>query len=371
MKRTIGIILNIDGENSDLNELLQHRSISTLPFGGRYRLIDFALSNMVNSGISHVGVVGSHKYSSLIDHLGTGKEWSLSRKTQDLSILAGSTSVRFGNLVKINLRDLYNNRAFLEHSSEENVIISSPNLVTSFNFTAPFKIHQSNDSDVTMIFKKMRPVYTFEPNDVFLEFDKYRVTGMSYANEKHTDYFYADMMIIKKSILLELMDLGERTGEWDLMDMIKNNLDTLKVLGAPHTGYLNRVHNLAKFYEANMDLLEFEVMQEVFLNEKNPIHTKIKDNHPTLYEEPAVVRNSIVGSGCIIHGEIYNSVVFRDTIVGEGTEISNSIIMQKAEIGRNVKLKYVIFDKDVKISDNVTLVGKKDSPIILKKGTVL
>ncbi len=85
MKKAIGIILNVDGDNSDLNELLQHRSISTLPFGGRYRMIDFTLSNMVNSGISHVGVVGSHKYSSLIDHLGTGKEWSLSRKTQDLS----------------------------------------------------------------------------------------------------------------------------------------------------------------------------------------------------------------------------------------------------------------------------------------------
>lgn len=370
MKKAIGIILNVDGDNSDLNELLQHRSISTLPFGGRYRMIDFTLSNMVNSGISHVGVVGSHKYSSLIDHLGTGKEWSLSRKTQDLSILAGSSSVRFGNLMKINLRDLYNNRAFLQHSSDEDVVISAPNLVTSFSFNASYKIHKTNNSDVTLIFKRVQPSFTFENNDVFLEFDKYRITNIHYQKEKMTDHCYADMMIIKKSVLLDLMELGERTGEWDLMDMIKTNLDTLRVYGAPHTGYINRVHDLAKYYEANMDLLEFDIMKELFLSE-NSIHTKIKDNHPTLYQNEAVVRNSIVGSGCEVEGKIYHSVLFRDSKIGYGSEISNSIIMQKAEIGNNVKLNYVIFDKDVKIRDNASLVGTKDNPIVLSKGMVI
>lgn len=370
MKKAIGIILNIDGDNSDLNELLQHRSISTLPFGGRYRMIDFTLSNMVNSGISHVGVMGSHKYSSLIDHLGTGKEWSLSRKTQDLSILAGSSSVRFGNLMKINLRDLYNNRAFLQHSSDEDVVISAPNLVTTFNFNTSYKIHKTNDSDVTLIFKRVQPSFSFESNDVFLEFDKYRVTDIQYQKDHMTDHCYADMMIIKRSVLIDLMALGERTGEWDLMDMIKNNIDTLKVYGAPHTGYINRVHNLQKYYESNMDLLEFDVMKELFLG-KNSIHTKIKDNHPTLYGDNAVVRNSIVGSGCEVEGSIYHSILFRDSTIGSGTEISNSIIMQKAEIGKNVKLNYVIFDKDVKIRDNASLRGTKDSPIVLSKGMII
>ena len=185
-----------------------------------------------------------------------------------------------------------------------------------------------------------------------------------------TDHCYADMMIIKKSVLLDLMELGERTGEWDLMDMIKSNLDTLRVYGAPHSGYINRVHDLAKYYEANMDLLEFDIMKELFLSE-NSIHTKIKDNHPTLYQNEAVVRNSIVGSGCEVEGKIYHSVLFRDSKIGYGSEISNSIIMQKAEIGNNVKLNYVIFDKDVKIRNNASLVGTKDNPIVLSKGMVI
>ncbi|MEG0509539.1 MAG: sugar phosphate nucleotidyltransferase, partial [Eubacterium sp.] len=121
--------------------------ISMICCSGRYRLIDFTLSNMVNSGISHIGVVGSHKYSSLIDHLGTGKEWSLSRKTQDLSILAGRSNIRFGSMIKINMRDLYNNQSFLQHNNtDEDVIISASNLVTSFNFKAAHKIHRTNNS---------------------------------------------------------------------------------------------------------------------------------------------------------------------------------------------------------------------------------
>ncbi len=289
MKKTIGFILNIDGDNSDLNELLHHRSISTLPFGGRYRMIDFTLSNMVNSGINHVGIVGSHKYSSLVDHLGTGKEWSLSRKTQDLSILSGSSNVRFGDFIKINIRDLYNNRAFLEHSHDEDVIISAPNLITAFDFNPAYKIHKTNNSDVTMIFKKVQPSFSFNDNDAFVDFvifkkvqpsfsfndndafvdfDKYRITKISYKSEQMTEHCYADMLIIKKDGLLHLMDTAERLGVWDLMDIIKDNIDTLRVFGAPHTGYLNRVNNLKKFYESNMDLLDFDIMKSLFLGEK-------------------------------------------------------------------------------------------------------
>jgi glucose-1-phosphate adenylyltransferase len=368
MKNTIGFILNIDSENSDLNELLQHRSMSTLPFGGRYRLLDFTLSNMVNSGIKHVGVVGSCKYSSLIDHLGTGKEWSLSRKTQDLSILAGSNSVRFGDIIKISVRDLYNNRVFLERGSDvDDVIISAPNLVTSFDYNAAYKIHKTNNSDVTLIFKKVRSDFNLTENDAYVDFDKYRITNIHHKTGHTSDHVYADMMIIKKDVLLDLLDMADRLGEWDLLDVISDNIDTLRVFGAPHTGYINRVNSMSKFYEANMDLLNFDIMKELFLGE-HQIYTKMKDNHPTHYGKDAQVINSIVGSGCVIDAKIDNSVLFRDSKIGAHSEISDSIIMQKAEIGENVKLKYVIFDKDCKIRDNATLIGTRDNPIILSKG---
>ena len=184
MKKTIGYILNIDAENTDLNPLLSHRSISTLPFGGRYRLIDFTLSNMVNAGVGHVGVVGSYKYSSLVDHLGTGKEWSLSRKTQDLSILAGSGAVRFNELVKISTRDLSNNRAFIDRYDVENVIIAAPNLVTSCDFKTAFDLHLEKSADITLIYKDVEPAHRFVDNDVFIDLDEDKVVGLNYKTEK-------------------------------------------------------------------------------------------------------------------------------------------------------------------------------------------
>jgi glucose-1-phosphate adenylyltransferase len=368
MKNVIGFILNIDGENTDLRPLLEYRSMSTLPFGGRYRLIDFTLSNMVNSGLKHIGVVGSYKYSSLIDHLGTGKEWSLSRKTQDLSILSGFSSVRYGNSVKISVRDLYYNEMFLNHNPEtEDVIISAPNLITSFDFNPAYKIHKTNNADVTMIFKKTRPSYSINKNDVFLDFNRYRISAIRHYSETHSNYVYADMMIIKKAVLLDLLEKANATGEWDLMDVICDNIDTLRIFGAPHTGYLSRINSMRRYREVNQDLLDFDVMAELFHGE-HQIYTKTKDNHPTNYGPNVSVNHSIVGSGCKIEGKINNSVLFRDSKIGEDSHIDNCIVMQHAVIGKHVTLKNVILDKNCTIRDKATLIGTKDAPIILTKG---
>jgi len=370
MKNAIGLILNIDCEDPSLKEFLQHRSLSTLPFGGRYRLIDFALSNMVNSGLSHIGVIGSNKYNSLVDHLGTGKEWSLSRKTQDLSILAGANSGRLGHKMKVNLKDLQNNRDFLENASGEHVIISPPNHITSFDYRNAYEIHSQNNSDVTLIYKKDDSTYHLHDDDIYLDLYNKRVSSIYYKKEQQTNYFFTEMLIIKKSILIQFLDLCECIGDWDLMDMIAINLDTLRVFSAEHTGYLKRIKTLENYMKASMDLLEYDIMQELFLK-KASIHTKIKDNHPSIYRDSSSVSHSIVGSGCNIDGTIFHSIIFRDIIMGSGSQIKNSIIMQKCKIGNHVTLDYVVMDKDTKISDYTTLIGKPHDPIIIKKGTVI
>jgi glucose-1-phosphate adenylyltransferase len=370
MRNAMGIILNVDGEDSSLKDFLGHRSLSTLPFGGRYRLIDFTLSNMVNSGLSQIGVIGSHKYSSLVDHLGTGKEWSLSRKTQDLRILSGSRNDRIGSLIKVNLINLQRNRSFLEQSSSDDVIIATPNLITTYNFKNAYARHLKNDSDITLIFKKDAPHYHLLDDDIYLDFSKNRITNIHYKKNKKTNHFFTEMLIIKKSTLLHLLDHGELTGAWDLMDLIKTNIHLLKIFGAQHTGCIYRVNNLKNYMSTSMHLLEYNVMQELFLSE-NSIQTKIKDNHPTLYRTPNSVSNSIVGSGCIIDGAISHSILFRDTILGGKSDIQNSIIMQHCEIGKHVTMNYVVMDKDTRIRDNTTLIGQPNAPIIFKKGSVI
>lgn len=370
MKNVLGIILNVDGEDTTLKSFLEHRTLSTLPFGGRYRLIDFTLSNMVNSGIKKIGVVGSNKFNSLVDHLGTGKEWSLSRKTQDLTILNGLSNTRIGGLIKINLRNLQNNRPFLEGIPVDHVLIATPNLVTSYNFKEAFDEHVSKACDITMLYKKDDPAYVLLENDVYLDLDGDQVTNLFYKNERKTENFFAEMLIIKKDILLQFLDFSERSGDWDLMDMIKDNIKLLKVRAIEHQGYLKRINNLSTYVEVNNDLLDYATIQKLFLDE-NPIYTKIKDNHPTLYSPPSQVISSIVGSGCIIDGQVKQSIIFRDTKVMENASVENCISMQHCYIGRNVTLKYVVMDKETIISDNTSLIGKPHSPIVLKKGTVI
>lgn len=370
MKDTLGIILPTAGDSSDLAPLLGSRTLGTLPFGGRYRLIDFNLSNMVNSGISKVGVIGSVKYSSIVDHLGTGKEWLLSRKTNDLAILTGSVNARIGQDFKINLLDFILNRSYFDRFDNDTVVIAAPNIVTTFDFNAADEIFRKNDADVCLIYRPTHATFHTVDSDVFLELDGHRVTELCFAKDGKTDAKYADMLIIKKSVLEQIIEKANQIEEYDLMAILKDNLDTFKVYGWQHEGYINRVVDIEKYHEANMDLLNYDVLNELFMSEQ-PVYTKTKDNHPTIYQDNAAIKDCIVGSGCTIDGTLDNSILFREVTVETGSKISNSIIMQKCEIGKNVTLDHVIFDKEVKISDNASLIGTKDKPVILSKGTVI
>lgn len=371
MKNTIGLIFSEAAENSDLRELLQNRSIGTLPFGSRYRLIDFTLSNMVNSGIKKIGVVASSKYSSVIDHLGTGKDWLLSRKTGDLAILKGSESARIGEAVKFNVKDIIDNRAWLNRNPSDTVLISNSNLVTTYDFNEPYEIYTKNNADVVLIYRKDEARFHSLPNDLYLTLDGLKVTDVKrYAEGDVSENKFVDMMLIKKSVLMDMLDAAETRGEWDLIDVIAQNLSSLKVLAALHTGYISRITNVEKYYQTNMDLLDYDILKELFMS-KNPIYTKVKDNHPTHYEDHAKIKDCILGSGAVIDGEMTNTVAFREVKVGEDSKISNSILMQKCEIGRNVTLDHVIFDKECVIRDNTTLIGTIKEPIILSKGTTI
>ena len=370
MKNTLGILLTYPGDNSDLRELLQHRSVGTLPFGGRYRLLDFNLSNMVNSGIGKIGVMSSSKFSSVIDHLGTGKEWMLSRKTGDLAILKGSSSTRIGEQLKINLRDLIDNIGYLQKFKGDTVVMAGSNLVTCYDFNEPYQILKKNDADITLIYRENEPDFHSLSNDLFLTLDGHRVVKIDRFHERESENKFVDMLIIKKSVLMQILESAENSGEWDMMDIIADNLTSLKVFGALHTGYINRVTNVERYYTANMDLLDYDILKELFMTNR-PIYTKIKDNHPTLYGDDAVMSNCIVGSGANLDGDMDHSVVFREVTAEEGSKISNSIIMQKCSIGKNVKLDHVIFDKECVIRDNATLIGTKDDPIILSKATII
>lgn len=368
MKNTLGIIIN--NPSKELLALTSHRNPITLPFFARYRLIDFTLSNMVNSHVSKIGVIASDKYRSLLDHIGAGQEWNLSRKDQSLIILQGARKFRDINTQHINLMDFEKNSTIFDRTTEENILISSPNIVSKIDYTNIINEHKKNDADITLVATEVQDNEN-EKKDIFIDVDENESVKRIHIGSKN--FFvkqYAGMLIIKKETMLMLLDLALDLGEYEMLTLIKNNLDILNIKCYTYNDYLRRISTIKNYFDTNMELLDIDIASKIFTKE-HPIYTKIKDNHPTLYKLTCDIKSSCIASGSIVNGIIEKSILFRQVVQEKNSKITNSILMGGCHVGEGAVLDYVIADRNVVIGKNVTLKGTKDSPITLKKEMII
>ncbi|MEX1376351.1 MAG: glucose-1-phosphate adenylyltransferase subunit GlgD [Eubacteriales bacterium] len=364
MKKTIGIILN--NPSSELSQLTGHRNPITLPFYARYRLVDFAMSNMVNSSIKKIGLVASDKYRSLLDHVGTGQEWGLSRKSRSLIILQGASRLRRAMNVSVNMMDFIKNDIVFERNDTEHILIVCPNTICHINYEDALEYHEENENDVTFITtpaeNNMNPA-----NDIFIGCsDDGIVSRISYGKILDCKYQYSGMLIVSQKALEDFMEFSEESGEIDMLEIINENIQSLKIGNVVFDGYLRRINTVNQYFKANMELLDPEMSMGLFKAD-DKVYTKEKDNHPTRYMKNADVTYACIASGGKIDGKVNKSILFRQVNVGTDTNVTNSIIMEGCEIGNNVVLDYVISDRNVIINDGITLRGTEDNPIILSK----
>ncbi len=372
MRNVVGIIINSPNQ-SDLGELVSHRSIHTVPIGGKYRLIDFALSNMVNSGINNIGVIGSYLYRSLVDHLGSGEEWNLSEKSNDLAILHGGRNVKIGEITRINLQDFIDNEAFFTKINKEveHFVICGCNIVYNFDLTEALDFHKKKEADITMVFKRDYQGQILN-KEVILKTDYGMVKEIIYsADQRDTDSnVFVDTLVIKKEVLLDILQSVKMTGSIDLIDIIKDNLNALKVAGYYLNGYVKIINSIKSYFDCSMDMLDMEVQKEL-LHSDRKIYTKAKDNHPAKYNMHTQIKNSLVASGTNIQGQVENSIIFREAIIEEGAKVKNCVIMQQCVIGENSVVVNAVLDKYVKIGSNKILVGTVKEPLIIKKNSII
>ncbi len=364
MKKTIGIILN--NPTTGLGQLTIHRNAITLPFYARYRLVDFAISNMVNSSIKKIGLVASDKYRSLLDHVGTGHEWGLSRKSRSLIILQGANRLRRAMDVNINMMDFYKNSIVFDRNSADQVLIVCPNTLCHINYESAIKKHEESGNDITFITTPTDNNINPE-NDIFIGCDKQgNVNKISYGKIMDCKYQYAGMVIVSQKVMLDFLEFSEDSGEIDMLEIINENLSALVVGNVVFDGFVRRINTINQYFKTSMELLDPELSNQIFKGE-DKIYTKEKDNHPTRYMYNANVTLSCIASGGRIDGKVNNSVLFRKVNVGTNSSVTNSILMEGCEIGDNVVLEYVISDRNVIISDGITLRGTVDNPIVLRK----
>ena len=370
---TVGVIFsNIHDEN--IPELSRHRTMASVPFGGRYRLIDFALSNMVNSGITTVGIVTKNNYQSLIDHLGSGKEWDLARKDGGI-ILLPPYSDETDKPYTTRLEALMSITGFLTHRKEDYVVISDCDGISHMNFGEIVRFHEEKGADITMVYHEET-----EPceSNYFIALDPDaktgRVKGIKISprdlvpGKKYA--LYVNVMVMSREFLVNtIQDAVTRGFSSFGRDILAKNVDTLKIYGYGFQGYYAGVNSMQNYYTHSMELLRRDVRDELFGG--RDIYTKVRDSAPSKYLEGAVVRDSLISDGCVIEGTVENCILFRGVKVGKGSVIKNSIIMQDSVIGENVSLDCVVTDKNVVIRDRRTLSGCAELPYFISKGRML
>ncbi len=373
MSNAIGIIFANSGSDN-LQGLALERPIAAVPFGGRYRILDFALSSMVNSGIRTIGLVTPHQYRPLLDHLGAGKDWFLERKGGGLFILPGVMHSLAGNNHTFCIKDLQNNVEYLQKDYVEDVVISSGDQIFNINFKDALEIHKDKHADVTLIYKAANDLDA--PNsDLFLELD--RDNKVSQIQNKNTlkrfepgQSHFVNILIIRRQLLLEIVEKYSSFGCLDLMTIISANLGVLGIFGSLTSSLIETIRTVNDYFNRSMDLLHLNVRKQLWLG-VDRTHTKIVDNPPTKYTKQAKVSNSLIASGCSIAGEVVNSIVFRGVILEQGCRIQNSIILPKCHICQNAQTDYTILDKSVKVHGENVLKGSVNHPLVVLKRTVI
>lgn len=367
MNNALGFITT-NYTNQNFGKLAESRPIATIPFGGRYRLLDFPLSNMVHSGIRSVGITTTYHYRSIIDHLGAGKEWSLNRKNGGLFVLPGSTygMKRFEG--KFLLRDFIHNRPYLARATEDVVIVSASNKIFNMDFNELVTSHRKSGAQVTLLYKEIPDAHM--KRGPFLELTQDgNLVSIERETKGHAAWFM-DCFAINIHDLLSLMDWYETLDYMDMTDIFMENLTRLKISSCAFNGYVGSVDSPYDYMQCSLDLLKPEIRNELFNSDKK-IFTKIQDAPPTKYLAGCHVSNSFISSGSMIEGTVENSVLFRNVRVEKGAVLKNCVIMQRGRISAGAVLENVICDKFVSISENAHLSGNRYKPLVVGKGEEL
>lgn len=360
-------------------ELTRRRAIASIPFGGRYRMIDFELSNMVNSDITKVGVITNYNYQSLMDHIGTGKDWDLARRSGGIKLLppfvSAYDSAKGEALHTARLELLKGAVNFIERSKEEYVVMTDCDRICTIDYQKIMDRHIESRADITIVTHRKKVSDEGIGKEILIDADMLgRIDDISEHTAADDGYHNVSMniFVMKRLYLLNIVRDAIAHGYKSFYhDIIAKNLMHSDYYIFNYEGYSTTINSISSFFAANMDLLKPEVRAELFEQAYRPVYTKVRSSAPTKYRAGAMVTNSLIADGCVIEGTVENSIIFRGVNVARGTVIKNSIIMQDSIIGKDVVLNCVIADKNTVIRDGRKLSGHETLPFFIDKGVII
>ncbi len=368
---SIGIIF-ANTYDSLVPDLVQKRTMASVPFGGRYRMIDFSLSGMVNAGIENVAVLVKSNYFSLMDHLGNGREWDLARKRGGLTIIPPfsrfTSKVYHGRIEAIS--DIL---GYLESQKEKYVIISDCNMACSIDYAHLIKTHTKTNADVTIVYEKTEiPENLKQANQTFKINSDGRITEIRFNDYKSGEQNVSMNVIImgREELIMMVRNAMVRNLKSFERDLIAPALSLLKVQGYEYNGYCARIHNMQSYFEENMKLINPENISKLFPEER-PVYTKVRDEAPVRFPIDSKAKNCVIADGCLIEGTVENCVLFRGVTISKGAVVKNCVLMQGTQVAKDVELSYVVTDKNVSITEGKKLCGDENFPVFVEKNKIV
>ena len=372
----LGIIFP-NSYDSLVPDLVSERLMASIPFASRYRMCDFMISSMVHCGIDNISILVRKNYHSLLDHLGNGREWDLARKNGGLNIVPPFAQKQI-KVFSGRIEALESIRGYLMKQTEKYVILSDANMAVNFDFNTLLDAHIKSGADVTMVYRKQEI-----PQSLIRQstdgMDLYYALGINgdrvskiYINPKESGEmnFSLNIYVVERELLMRMVDEAYLHGDvYFVRDILEKKIDQMDVRGFCYDGYVAHIHEMNSYFEENMRLLKEENLNALFSG--NQIYTKIRDDNPTRYINGAKAKNVMVADGCVIEGEVENSVLFRGVKIGKGAKVKNCVLMQDTVIEDNASVEYVITDKNVTISEGKSLTGNDTFQVYVAKGQVV
>lgn len=356
--------------HQELMPLTEKRPLATLPFDCKYRLIDFNLSSIVNANINTVFMVFNEgETQSVFDHIGGGREWDLDNLSKRFFIYVYQDFIK----QKAENENYYATVIdYLQKSKSEYTVYMSSKILCNIDLRAVLKIHQMQENDLTVVYKRM-PKENVYGTDYVLELaEDGKITTAQPAKDTNLNEIVnlcADIFIMKTDKLIEALEQGQKDGvSSNLGNFLRTQITEVNTSTYEYTGYLSNIFDVSSYYQANMDMLDPQKFNSLLYSSQK-IYTKIKNEVPTYYSESSEVENSQFATGSIIEGTVKNSLISRRTNIKPGALVEDAILMPKAIVGEGAVVRYAILDKNVEVAPNVKIIGTRNQPVVVKKGS--
>lgn len=368
MKMKVAGLINLGERETYIKDLTQFRPLATVPFAGRYCLIDFMLSSMVNSDIENISILVKDKFHSLNDHLSFGKWWDLDRKSGGLRVLY--PDIKEDTVFEGDLQRLRSNLLYFEKMKMDHILMTRSNYLGNIDFKSSFAVHEKNDADITVLTKKIKDGRTrvdLLGLDIFMEENEKVYMGRNLGNQQEFE-LGIEMYFIKKNVFLEIIrEALEQGREQSLSGAIQRRLRKYKVITHSIEEEILPIYSMQQYYNASLRILEPEYAKELFYK-NGMIFTKTKDAPSSLYMNGSEVKNTLVANGCVIQGTVENSIIFRGVHIGKNAVIRNSVVFQGSTIGDDAQLNFTVLDKRSSIGKGRILMGDGGLPYFVGKG---